>query len=124
MDSRLLLTQTIQFVPIEEPKKLPTFSFEHTSHLIFCDIKFLNALENAYISAEISEKLERISIENNRSGPVYKLEHDGKTLAIKLCCSFAIDHKGKRIINELFNEKHIYSKLSNWYHIFIYCFFT
>ena len=90
----------------DRPQKILTASYKRYTSIIEYEREFLNDLESAYLD---SEDLEEIA--QSRSGTVYKLEHDGKTLAMKLCHYFAVDRKGNRIVNELKEETRVYEIL-------------
>lgn len=91
------------------PQKILTASYKRYTSIIEYERKFLHDLERSYLNSEESEDLEEIA--QSRSGTVYKLKHDGKTLAMKLCHYFAVDRKGKRIVEELREETRVYQTL-------------
>lgn len=74
------------------------------------ELNRLNRLEESFLSQDTPEKLNLIS-ERNRSGPVYKVEHENKLLAMKICHVDARDHYGKMIVDDLINETNIYERL-------------
>lgn len=74
------------------------------------ELNRLNRLEESFLSQDTREKLNLIS-GRNRSGPVYKVEHENKLLAMKICHVDARDHYGKMILYDLINEADIYKRL-------------
>lgn len=104
--------EKIDFIPIGiKPEKRLTTSYKHQKDsIIEYSQVFLNNLERAYLKIDEKDPNSIIATDN-RSGPVYKLLHDGKTLAIKVCYFFAIDHNGNQIIDYLIKETHAYKIL-------------
>lgn len=70
----------------------------------------LNKLEETFLNSKTAKL---VSDKNNRSGPVYRLEHQNMHLAMKLCHVYSTDSVGNMLINELINESDIYKMLKN-----------